>query len=452
MATKKLAIITYGCQMNKYDSERSVGLLQQADYELTDNVRQAHLVLLNTCSIREKADQKFYSELGRLKRMKSRHPEMLIGVCGCIPQRARGEILERAPYVDLVFGTLNVSRVVELVRQVEEQHNAVLDIADQVLDDDLGALPVWRDSRVTAFVSVMHGCNKRCSFCVVPNTRGPQVSRPMPVILDEVKGLAQAGYREVTLLGQNVNAYGVDLRPRHTDFADLLEAVNAIAGIERIRFVTSHPLDFNQHLIEAMAGLDKVCEALHLPFQAGADRVLKLMRRGYTADGYRDLIARIRDAVPDIALSTDVIVGFPGETEEEFLETRRMLELVRFDSIFLFNYSERPGTVAPNLPDQVPQEVKQRRFNGLMNLQRRIALAANLPYEGQTMEVLVEGPSKKDPHKLTGRTRTNKIINFPGDPALMGALLPVRVTRAGLYALDGEVATMGEILPLLSLF
>jgi tRNA-2-methylthio-N6-dimethylallyladenosine synthase len=451
MVTKKLAIVTYGCQMNKYDSERIIGLLRQADYELTDDVRQAHLVLLNTCSIRDKADQKFYSELGRLKRLKAQRPEMLIGVCGCIPQRARGEILERAPYVDLVFGTLNVSRVVELVRQVEEQHAPVLAVADQVLDDDLGALPVSRESRVTAFVSVMHGCNKRCSFCVVPNTRGPQVSRPLAVILDEVKGLAEAGYREVTLLGQNVNAYGVDFRPRHLDFADLLAAVNAIAGIERIRFVTSHPLDFSQHLVEAMAGLDKVCEALHLPFQAGSDPVLKMMRRGYTAEGYRDLIARIRAAVPDIALSTDVIVGFPGETEEDFLETRRMLELVRFDSIFLFNYSERPGTVAPDLPHQVPPDVKQRRFDGLMNMQRRIALAANLPYEGQTVEVLVEGPSKKDPHKLTGRTRTNKIVNFPGDPALIGELLPVRVTRAGLYALDGEVTAAEVALPLVSL-
>jgi tRNA-2-methylthio-N6-dimethylallyladenosine synthase len=451
MATKKLAIVTYGCQMNTYDSERIIGLMQQAEYELTEDVHQAHLVLLNTCSVREKADQKFYSELGRLRRVKQQRPEMLIGVCGCIPQRARGEILQRAPYVDLVFGTLNVSRVLELVRQVEAHGEPVLEIADQVRDDDLGALPVSRDSRVTAFVSVMHGCNKRCSFCLVPNTRGPQVSRPMSVILDEVQGLARAGYREVTLLGQNVNAYGVDLRPRQVDFADLLAAVNAIEGIERIRFVTSHPLDFTQHLIEAMAELDKVCEALHLPFQAGADRILKLMRRGYTAAGYGDLIARLRNAVPDIALSTDVIVGFPGETEAEFLETRRMLELVRFDSMFLFNYSERPGTSAPSLPDQVPQEVKQRRFDGLIQVQKRIALAANLPYEGQTIEVLVEGPSKKDPQKLSGRTRTNKIVNFPGDAALIGTLLPVQITRAGLYALEGGVATAEAVLPLVSL-
>lgn len=450
MATKKLAIVTYGCQMNKYDSERIVGLLQQADYELTDNTQHANLVLLNTCSIREKADQKFYSELGRLKRLKDQRPDMLIGVCGCIPQRARGEILERAPYVDLVFGTLNVSRVAELVEQVETHHVPVLAIADHVLDDDLGALPVARESHVTAFVSVMHGCNKRCSFCVVPNTRGPQVSRPMQVILDEVHKLAQAGYREVTLLGQNVNAYGVDLRPRTADFADLLAAVNAIDGIDRIRFVTSHPLDFTPHLIEAMARLDKVCEALHLPFQAGADRILKAMRRGYTAEGYRDLIAQIREAVPDISLSTDVIVGFPGETDADFLETRRMLELVRFDSIFLFNYSERPGTVAPNLPDQIPHDVKQQRFDGLINMQKRIALAANLPYEGQIVEVLVEGPSKKDPAKLTGRTRTNKVVNFPGDPATIGTLFPVRIAHAGLYALDGETTTATATLPLFS--
>jgi tRNA-2-methylthio-N6-dimethylallyladenosine synthase len=265
------------------------------------------------------------------------------------------------------------------------------------------------------------------------------------VVLDEVRGLAAAGYREVTLLGQNVNAYGVDFRPRHMDFADLLEAVNAVDGIERIRFVTSHPLDFTDHLIEAMASLDKVCESLHLPFQAGADRILKLMRRGYTADQYRDLIRRIREAVPDIALTTDVIVGFPGETEDEFLETRRMLEWVRFDSIFLFNYSERPDTVAPGLPDLIPHEDKQRRFDGLLNMQKRISLAANLPYEGQTYTVLVEGPSKKDPAKLTGRTRTNKIINFPGETGRIGSLVPVQVTRAGLYALDGEVAGHGAV-------
>ncbi len=437
--------------MNQYDSERIIGLLQQADYELTDDVKQANLVLLNTCSIREKADQKFYSELGRLKRVKQNRSDMLIGVCGCIPQRARGEILERAPYVDLVFGTLNVSRVLELVQQVEGGDEPVMEITDKVLDDDLGALPVSRDSDVTAFVSVMHGCNKRCSFCVVPNTRGPQVSRPVDVVLDEVRALAESGYKEVTLLGQNVNAYGVDFRPRHMDFADLLEAVNAVEGIERIRFVTSHPLDFNDHLIEAMASLDKVCESLHLPFQAGADRILKLMRRGYTADGYRDLISRIREAVPDIALTTDVIVGFPGETEDEFLETRRMLEWVRFDSIFLFNYSERPDTVAPGLPDLILHEDKQRRFDGLLNMQKRISLAANLPYEGQIYEVLVEGPSKKDPDKLTGRTRTNKIINFTDESALIGSFVPVQVTRAGLYALDGEVAGQAADLPLVPL-
>ncbi len=450
MTTKKLAIVTYGCQMNKYDSERIVGLLQQDAYELTDALDEAHLVLLNTCSVREKAEQKFYSELGHLKRLKQQRPEMLIGVCGCIAQRARGEILARAPYVDLVFGTLNVSRVLELVRQVEEQRQPVLEITDRVLDDDLGALPVARDSHVTAFVSVMHGCNKHCSFCVVPSTRGPQVSRPPQIVLDEIRGLAQAGYKEVTLVGQNVNAYGVDMRPRQMDFADLLAAVNAIPGLERIRFVTSHPLDFTPHLIEALATCEHVCEALHLPFQAGADRILKLMRRGYTAEAYLDLIARIRAAVPAMALSTDVIVGFPGETEEEFLATRRMLELVRFDTIFLFNYSERPGTVAPDMPEQIPHETKQRRFESLLNMQKRIALAANLPYEGQTYEVLVEGPSKKDAAKLTGRTRTNKILNFAGDPALIGALVPVRVTRAGLYALDGELATAGSLaLPLL---
>ena len=439
MTSKKLAIVTYGCQMNVYDSERIAGLLQQDGYALTEDVHQADLILLNTCSIRDKAEQKFYSELGRLKRLKRHRPHMLLGVCGCIPQRAREEVLQRAPYVDLVFGTLNVSRVLELVRQVEEAGQPVLEITDKVLDGDLGALPVARESRVTAFVSVMHGCNKRCSFCVVPNTRGPQVSRPFAVVLDEVRSLADAGYHEVTLVGQNVNAYGVDFRPRQVDFADLLEAVNAIDGIERIRFVTSHPLDFTQHLIDAMAYLDKVCESLHLPFQAGADRILKLMRRGYTAEGYRDLIARIRDAVPDIALSTDVIVGFPGETAEEFLETQRMLEAVRFDSIFLFKYSERPGTVAPDMPDPVPEAEKQRRFEGLLNLQKRIALAANLPYEGRIYEVLVEGPSKKDPAKLTGRTRTNKIINFPGSPTLIGTFVPVQVSQAGLYALAGEL-------------
>ena len=449
MATKKLAIKTYGCQMNVYDSERIIGLLQQADYELTDDVQQAHLVLLNTCSVREKADQKFYSELGRLKRLKQQRSDMLIGVCGCIPQRARGEILERAPYVDLVFGTLNVSRVLELVRQMEESDGPVMEITDKVLDDDLGALPVTHDSHVTAFVSVMHGCNKRCSFCVVPNTRGPQVSRPMPVILDEIRHLARAGYKEVTLLGQNVDAYGVDFRPRRVDFADLLEAVNAIEGIARIRFVTSHPLDFTQRLIDAMASLDKVCESLHLPFQAGADRILKLMRRGYTAAGYRDLISRIREAVPDIALTTDVIVGFPGETEAEFLETRRMLEWVRYDSIFLFNYSDRPDTVAPGMPDQIPHAVKHRRFDGLINMQKRISLAANLPYEGQTFEVLVEGPSKKNSDKLTGRTRTNKIVNFSGDDALIGTLVLVHITRAGLYALDGELAAVATLPPVL---
>jgi tRNA-2-methylthio-N6-dimethylallyladenosine synthase len=433
----KLHLITYGCQMNEYDSERAAGLLKTFhDYDLTDREDDADLILLNTCSIREKAEEKVFSKLGQLKPLKRKKPDLIIGVMGCMAQLRQAEILERAPVVDLVFGSPAISRVGELVERVKRERRPVLETGEAPLVK-ITAKPQAGD-RLKAFVTVMEGCDKFCTFCVVPYTRGRERSHTPESILAEIRRLAEQGYREVTLLGQNVNAYGKDLDPP-TDLAALLEQVNEVEGIERIRFVTSNPVNLTSRLIRAMAEVPNVCEALHLPLQSGSDRVLARMSRGYTRSRYLELIAELRETVPAIALSTDLIVGFPGESEEDFEATVETVESVRYDSVFAFRYSPRPRTPAAEFPDQVPDQDKARCLSRLLEVANRIGAEKNQTLEGRTLEVLVDGVAKKNPRELSGRTRCNRVVNFDGQGRnLYGELVRVRVTQAMPHSLRGS--------------
>jgi len=434
----KLHVITYGCQMNEYDSERVAGLLKTLhNYDLTDREDDADLILLNTCSIREKAEEKVFSKLGQLKPLKRKNPELIIGVIGCMAQLRQAAIMERAPVVDLVFGSPAISRVGELVERVKRERRPVLETGEAPLVK-ITAKPQSGD-RLKAFVTVMEGCDKFCTFCVVPYTRGRERSHSVESILAEIRGLAGQGYREVTLLGQNVNAYGKDLDPP-TDLAALLEQVNELDGIERIRFVTSNPVNLTSRLIRAMAEVPKVCQYLHLPLQSGSDRVLARMNRGYTRTRYLELIAELKETVPGIALSTDLIVGFPGESAEDFEATVEMVETVRYDSVFAFRYSPRPRTPAAEFPDQVPEAVNAQRLTRLLEVASRISAEKARALEGHTVEVLVDGVSKKNPHELAGRTRCNRVVNFDGQGRnLHGELVRVRITQAMPHSLRGEL-------------
>jgi tRNA-2-methylthio-N6-dimethylallyladenosine synthase len=432
----KLHLITYGCQMNEYDSERVAGLLKRESYELTTRPEDADVILLNTCSIREKAEDKVFSQLGALRRLKQGRPDLVIGVMGCMAQLQKGRIQERAPYVDLVFGSPAIARVADLVARARQGGGPVLETGEEALVK-ITARPEG-GQRLKAFVTVMEGCEKFCTFCVVPTTRGRERSHPPDVVLEEIRGLAAAGCREATLLGQTVNAYGRDLNPP-TDLAELLERVNDIDGIERIRFTTSNPYNLTSRLIRAIREVPKVCEYLHLPLQSGSDRVLERMNRGYTRARYRELIAELTETVPDLALSTDLIVGFPGETEEDFQQTLEMVEQVGFDNVFVFRYSRRPGTPAAEMPDQVSAEVKADRNARLLEVTARVAAERSRRLEGQTLPVLVDGVSRKNPREAAGRTRCNRVVNFDaGGRDLLGLVVPVRIVRALPHSLRGE--------------
>jgi len=433
----KLHLITYGCQMNEYDSERVAGLLKTHRYELTERADDADLILLNTCAIREKAEEKVFSQLGALKHLKQTRPDLIIGVMGCMAQLQRGRIQERAPYVDLVFGSPAIARVGELVARARAGQRPVLDTGEGALvkiTERPDAAP-----RLKAFVTVMEGCEKHCTFCVVPTTRGRERSHPPEVIVDEIEGLAAAGCREVTLLGQTVNAYGRDLTPA-TDLADLLERVDAIEGIERIRFTTSNPYNLTTRLMRAIRDVPKVVEYLHLPLQSGSDRILSAMNRGYTRARYLELIAELRAMVPDIALSTDLIVGFPGETDADFAETVDMVERVGYDNVFAFRYSRRPGTVAAEMSDQVPEEVKARRNTAILEVAGRVAAQRSGRLVGREMPILVDGSSRKNPRDVTGRTRCNRVVNVNAEGRdLHGQVVSVRITEALPHSLRGEL-------------
>ena len=434
----KLHLITYGCQMNEYDSERVAGLLKADHYELCDKPEDADLILLNTCSIREKAEDKVFSQLGALKGLKKARPDLVIGVMGCMAQLQQGRIQERAPYVDLVFGSPAIARVGQLVGRVRQGERQVLDTGEGVLVK-LTAKPDTA-SRLKAFVTVMEGCEKHCTFCVVPVTRGRERSHAPDTIVEEIRGLAASGCREVTLLGQTVNAYGRDLEPP-TDLAALLELVDGVEGIERIRFTTSNPYNLTTRLIRAIRDVPKVVEYLHLPVQSGSDRILARMHRGYTVARYLELIDEIKETVPDIALSTDIIVGFPGETDADFAATVDIVERVAYDNAFVFRYSRRPGTPAADMSDQVPDAVKAERNAVLLEVSGRVAAQRSRRLAGRVLPVLVDGVSRKDAREASGRTRCNRVVNFDAQGrGLLGTVVPVQITEALPHSLRGALA------------
>ncbi len=436
---KKAYIETYGCQQNVSDSEIIAGMLSDMGYQLTDDRDSADFIIFNTCAVRENAELKVYGNLGALKHLKSKKPELIIAVCGCMMQQkdVSQRIKSKYKHVDLCFGTHSLYSFPELLLRVIKSRGRVIDLIDtdgHIAED----FPVKRDKGASAWVSVMYGCNNFCSYCIVPYVRGRERSRSTEAILAEVKSLAADGYKEITLLGQNVNSYGKDL-DEGVDFADLLNRVCLIDGIERVRFMTSHPKDISDKLIDTMASNAKICKQLHLPFQAGSNRILKLMNRVYTKEEYLDKIRKVKEKMPDITLTTDIIVGFPGETKEDFEHTLDVLNEVRYDTIFSFIYSKRGGTPAAVMDDPTPMDEKKDNFNRMLELQDKISYEKNKALEGRVMRVLVEGPSKNDADFLTGRTDGGKIVNFKGDPALKGSFADIKITEAKTWSLAGEI-------------
>ena len=438
--TKKLYIQTYGCQMNQYDSERIAQVMSRVGYLQTDRIDAADLILLNSCSVRDKAEQKVYSALGSWKEFKDYRDGVIIGVGGCVAQQEGKNLLKRVPHLDLVFGTHNIQKLPEMVAQVETSRARPLEISfyrdPAYMESDDGRPQV---QGVKAFVTIMQGCNKVCSFCIVPHVRGREVSRPSGKVIAEIESLVAQGVIEVMLSGQNVNSYG-KLTHGEISFAQLLRRVDAIEGLKRIRFTTSHPQDLSPELIEAFATLDNLCEHLHLPVQSGSDTVLGRMRRGYTRQEYLDRIQRLRQRCPEVALSTDIIVGFPGETDEEFDATLELLERVGYDEIYSFMYSARPQTVSAKIyEDDVSSHVKKERLTKVQNFQREISLAKNRRRIGAIEEILVDGSSKLKNGQIMGRTRNNRIVNVTGSENVVGQLLPIRITGATANSLLGEV-------------
>ncbi len=433
----KVLVYTFGCQMNKLDSELVLSALRGAGYTVTDRLEEADVVLFNTCSVREHAEERVYSRLGALKRLKQNKPELLIGVLGCMAQKDGAEILRRAPHVDLVCGTRMFPRIADLLDRSAKLRGPVLALEDDV-NVSYHRVPRDRPNRFQAYVSVMRGCDNFCSYCVVPYVRGREVSRPFAVIVDEVRRLVDDGCVEVTLLGQNVNSYGKSL-DGNADLPGLVGKLQEIEGLHRIRFITSHPKDITRKILEAMRDSSKVCEYLHMPAQSGSDDILGAMRRGYTAARYRELVATAREMVPGVAISSDFIVGFPGETEADFERTVELARDCRFQNSFVFKYSPRRGTHAAQLADDVPREEKRRRNNVLLREQEKISFESHRQYLGRTVEVLVEGPSKKDSNMLVGRLRTNHIVHFPGSQEERGRLREVCVTECTPLTLLGEL-------------
>jgi tRNA-2-methylthio-N6-dimethylallyladenosine synthase len=431
---KKVFIKTFGCQMNDHDSERMAGLLREDGYVLTENPEEADLILVNTCSIRDKAEQKAYSELGRYAALKREKGELIVGMTGCVAQQEGAKVFRRYPWVDLALGSANIPSLPGLLNRRRDGELHVLGV--ETPPGPPPTTPAVRADRVRAWVTVMEGCDKRCAFCVVPGTRGPERSRPADEVVGEIRSLAENGYREVTLLGQTVNSYG---RGTGTDFPDLLRLLHEIPGLARIRFTTSHPADFTQKLVDAIAELPRVCNHLHLPLQSGSDAVLHRMRRNYTTEEYLEKIGRLRERVPGIGLTTDIIVGFPGESDADFEKTLETVESVRYDSIYAFKYSPRPNTESFSFRDTVDEETKNRRLQALLALQRRISGEKNRRLLGTVQEVLVEAESVRIPGRLTGRTDTHRSVRFSGTPDRIGTLTAVRIIEATVAGLEGEV-------------
>ena len=439
---KKVYIKTFGCQMNDYDSDKMADVLRAADgYEPTTDVEQADLVLFNTCSVREKAQEKVFSDLGRVKHLKAKG--VLIGVGGCVASQEGAAIIDRAPYVDIVFGPQTLHRLPQLIEARRSQNRPQVDISFPEVEK-FDHLPLARVEGATAFVSIMEGCSKYCSYCVVPYTRGEEVSRPFEDVLAEIAGLAGQGVKEVTLLGQNVNAYLGTMggTAESADFALLLDHVHEVAGIERIRYTTSHPNEFSKRLIEAYGRLHKLVNHVHLPVQHGSDRILAAMKRGYTAMEYKSTVRKLRAVRPEISLSSDFIVGFPGETEDDFGKMMKLIDDVGFDSSFSFIYSPRPGTPAAALADATPHALKLQRLQTLQARVEEQARAIGRSRLGTVQRVLVEGPSRKDAQELMGRTECNRIVNFKAPARLTGQMIDVVITSAYPHSLRGEVVVL----------
>ena len=452
--TAKLYIRTFGCQMNEYDSDKMVDVLNESQgVETVATPEEADIILFNTCSVREKAQEKVFSDLGRVRALKAARPDLIIGVGGCVASQEGGSIVSRAPYVDLVFGPQTLHRLPELIAKRRASGRPQIDISFPEIEK-FDHLPPPRVDGATAFVSIMEGCSKYCSFCVVPYTRGEEVSRPLADILAEIAELAAQGVREVTLLGQNVNAWR---EPETMDFAFLLECVSDIPGIERIRYTTSHPREFTPSLVAAHAKLPKLATHIHLPVQAGSDRILAAMKRGYTVLEYKAIIRKLRASCPDLCISTDIIVGFPGETDDDFERTMTLIKEVGFDASFSFIYSPRPGTPAADLPDDTPQATKLERLKRLQTTIDANAAAISGSMVGSVQSVLIEGPSRKNPQELCGRTSNNRMVNFalpagaaagrvdgngqpiPPTAALIGSLVDLRIVSALPHSLRGEL-------------
>ena len=442
--SKKVFIKTFGCQMNEYDSDKMADVLGASQgYESTNDPEQADLILFNTCSVREKAQEKVFSDLGRFKHLKEKG--VLIGVGGCVASQEGEEIIKRAPYVDVVFGPQTLHRLPELLNARAAKAKPQVDISFPEIEK-FDHLPPARVEGSSAFVSIMEGCSKYCSYCVVPYTRGEEVSRPFEDVLVEVAGLADQGVKEITLLGQNVNAYQAKMgdTAEICDFALLLEYVAEIPGIERLRYTTSHPNEFTPRLIEAYAKLPQLVSHLHLPVQHGSDKILMAMKRGYTAMEYKSTVRKLRAIRPDMAMSSDFIVGFPGETEEDFQKMMKLIHDVRFDNSFSFIFSPRPGTPAANLHDDTPHEVKLRRLQELQAVINQNIKNISNERLGTVQKLLVEGFSKRDNSELMGRTECNRVVNFPGSERLIGQLVDVKITETMTYTLRGEVAIQDQ--------
>ncbi len=431
-------IETFGCQMNKADSENMLGLLEEIGYSQTDDLKSADLKILNTCAIREGAQDKVYSYLGYWNKLKKQKPDSLIAVGGCVAQDAGASLLKQVKGIDIVFGTHNLFRLPELVLKARSQKKPVVEIY-QELPEDLPELPVIRQSDFSAWVSIIYGCDYNCTYCIVPYVRGREKSRQAESIVKEIEELAASGYLEVTLLGQNVTAYGHDLDPQ-INLGDLLRLCGKVEKIKRVRFITGHPRDLKDEIIDAVADVWNACEYFHVPIQAGDNRTLRRMARGYQVDFYRRMVEKIRNAVPEASITSDLIVGFPGETEQEFMNTVNLVEEIGFDACNTAAYSPRPHTPAANWPDQIPEHEKYERLRFLNSVVSEVSHKQNLRYLGKTVELLVEGKSPRNAERLSGRTRTNKIVNFAAGPELIGKLVNVKIESANPWALRGVLA------------
>jgi tRNA-2-methylthio-N6-dimethylallyladenosine synthase len=436
---KKVFIKTFGCQMNEYDSDKMLDVLGDAEGMIkTDTLDEADVILFNTCSVREKAQEKVFSDLGRIRHLKEQKPDLVIGVGGCVASQEGEQIIRRAPYVDVVFGPQTLHRLPELIKARQRTGSSQVDISFPEIEK-FDHIPPAKVEGGAAFVSIMEGCSKYCSYCVVPYTRGEEVSRPFDDVLTEVAGLAQQGVKEITLLGQNVNAYrGALVDGGIADFAMLLEYVHEIPGVERLRFTTSHPREFTERLIDCYRTLPKLVSHLHLPVQSGSDRILAAMKRGYTSLEYKSIVRKLRAARPDLCLSSDFIVGFPGETEADFEATLKLVRDLEFDLSFVFIYSPRPGTPAASLQDDTPHEDKVRRLEALNDLIDARHYAINRSMVGTVQRVLVEGAGKRDAGFMAARTANNRVVNFAGHPRLINRMIDVRITEAFPHSLKGE--------------